>query len=97
MIFQRVYFIFLDGIAEGGDKIILINVDQENSLFDDRFTRNGLKKICLDNLSHVYVQKYVKKIDKGYINAMTDLDFLVDENCKYSNFLGDLIVQLEKY
>ena len=54
-----------------------------------------LKKICLDNLSHVYVQKYVKKIDKGYINAITDLDFLVDENCKYSNFLGDLIVQLE--
>ena len=27
----------------------------------------------------------------------SDLDFLVDENCKYSNFLGDLIVQLEKY
>ena len=97
LIFQRVYFIFLDGIAEDGDKIILINVDQENSLFDDRFTRNVLKKICLDNLSHVYVQKYVKKIDKGYINAMTDLDFLVDENCKYSNFLDDLIVQLEKY
>ena len=69
MIFQRVYFIFLDGIAEDGDKIILIN-DQENSLFDDGFTRNVLKKIYLDNLSHVHVQKYVKKIDKRYINAI---------------------------
>ena len=49
----------------------------------------------MDNLSHVYVQKYVKKDDEGYSSAVTDLDFLVDENCKYSNFLGDLIVQLE--
>ena len=44
MIFQRAYFIFLDGIAEDGDKIILINVDQENSLFDDDLHVMCLKK-----------------------------------------------------
>ena len=35
---------FLDGIAEDRDKIILINVDQENSLFDDDLHVMGLKK-----------------------------------------------------
>ena len=93
--FPTILLYFLDGIARDGDKILLINVDQEDSLFDDGFTCNGTKKVCLDNLSHVYVQKYVKKDDEGYSSAVTDLDFLVDENCKYSNFLGDLIVQLE--
>lgn len=46
---------FLDGIARDGDKILLINVNQEDSLFYDGFICNRLKKICLDNLSHIYV------------------------------------------
>ena len=52
---------YLDQIACDGDKLILINVNQENSLFDDGFVCNGTKAIELDNLSHVYVQKYVKE------------------------------------
>ena len=86
---------YLDSIALDDDKIILINVNQENTLFDDGFTRNGTKKVFLDNLSHIYVQKYVKKVDGKCICDITNLKGLVDENCKYSNYLGDLIVQLE--
>ena len=86
---------YLDSIALDGDKIILINVNQENSLFDNGFTRNGTKKVCLDNLSHIYVQKYIKKVDGKYICDIINLEDLVDENCKYNNYLGDLIVQLE--
>ena len=53
------------------------------------------KSIELDNLSHVYVQKYIKKVNDGNITDKTNLEDSVDENCKYSNFLADLIVQLE--
>ena len=84
---------YLDQMACDGDKIILINVNQENSLFDDGFVCNGTKAIELDNLSHIFVQKYIKEWDNHSICEITDLDFLVDENCKYSNFLADLIVQ----
>ena len=93
--FPMDFIYYLDSIALDDDKIILINVNQENTLFDDGFTRNGTKQIFLDNLSHVYVQKYVKKDDDECIYDITDLEYLVDENCKYSNYLGDLIVQLE--
>lgn len=89
------FIYYLDSIALDDDKIILINVDQENTLFDDGFTRNGTKQIFLDNLSHIHVQKYIKKEDNECIYDITDLEYLVDENCKYSNYLGDLIVQLE--
>ena len=86
---------FLDSIARDGDKIVLINVNQENKLFDDGFKCNGTKSIELDNLSHVYVQKYIKKVNNENITDKTNLEDFVDENCKYSNFLADLIVQLE--
>ena len=86
---------FLDSIARDDDKIILINVNQENSLFDGGFKCNGTKSIELDNLSHIYVQKYVKKVNGKNITYKTNLEDFVDENCKYSNFLADLIVQLE--
>lgn len=59
--FPMVLLYFLDDIAHDDDKIILINVNQENNLFDDEFVCNGTKRICLDNLNHVHVQKYVKK------------------------------------
>lgn len=59
------------------------------------FKCNGTKSIALDNLSHIYVQKYIKKENNNYITAITNLDYFVDENCKYSNFLADLIVKLE--
>ena len=87
-------FYFLEGIAQKDDKIILINVNQENNLFDEEFVCNGTKSIELDNLSHVYVQKYKKEWDDNTITEITDLDHVVDENCKYSNFLADLIVQI---
>ena len=50
----------LDNMAREDDKIILINVNQENSLYDAGFVRNGASKIHLDNLKHIHVQKYVK-------------------------------------
>ena len=86
---------FLDSIARDDDKIILINVNQENNLFDDGFSCNGTYSIDLDNLSHVCVQKYVKEFDGNDVTATTDLEDFIDENCKYSNFLADLIVQLQ--
>ena len=86
---------FLDSIARDDDKIILINANQENNLFDDGFKCNGTKSIELDNLSHIYVQKYVKKVNGKNITYKTNLEDFVDENCKYSNFLADLVVQLE--
>ena len=85
---------FLDSIARDDDKIILINVNQENNLFDEEFVCNGSKSICLDNLNHVHVQKYIKEVDDFDVTATTNLDSFVDENCKFSNFLADLIVKL---
>ena len=85
---------FLDSIAQKDDKIILINVNQENNLFDEEFVCNGTKSIELDNLSHVHVQKYKKEWDDNIITETTNLNNVVDENCKYSNFLADLIVQI---
>ena len=85
---------FLDSISCDDDKIILINNNQEKNLFDEGFVCNGTIKICLDNLKHVYVQKYVKKVDGHDITTTTNLNSFVDENCKFSNFLADLIVKL---
>ncbi|OED01730.1 MULTISPECIES: hypothetical protein [Methanobrevibacter] len=59
------------------------------------FKCNGTKSIALDNLSHIYVQKYIKKENNNYITTITNLNYFVDENCKYNNFLADLIVKLE--
>ena len=92
--FPMVLLYFLDSIARDDDKIILINVNQENNLFDEEFVCNGTKKICLDNLNHVHVQKYVKEIESCNVTATTNLDSFIDENCKFSNFLADLIVKL---
>ena len=92
--FPMVLLYFLDSIARDDDKIILINVNQENNLFDEEFVCNGTKKICLDNLNHVHVQKYVKAVENYDVTATTNLDSFVDENCKFSNFLADLIVKL---
>ena len=69
--FPMDFIYYLDGILADDNKIILINVNQENNLFDDGFTRNGTKQIFLDNLSHIYVQKYVKKVDDKYISDIT--------------------------
>lgn len=49
--FPMVLLYFLDSIARDKDKIILINGNQENNLFDDEFVCNGTKRICLDNLN----------------------------------------------
>ena len=89
--FPMILLYFLDSIACDDDKIILINVNQENGLFDEGFVCNGTNGICLDNLNHV---KYVKEVDGYDFTATTNLDSFVDENYKFSNFLADLIVKL---
>ena len=93
LIFQWFYFIFWYSIARDEDKIILFNVNRENNLFDEKFVCNGTKKICLDNLNHVHVQ-YVKEVGSCDVTATTNLGRFVDENCKFSNYLVDLIVKL---
>ena len=55
--FPMILLYFLDSIAQDDDKIILINSNQSNDLFDEGFVCNGTNNICLDNLNHVYVQK----------------------------------------
>ena len=92
--FPMILLYFLDSIACDDDKIILINVNQENGLFDEWFVCNGTNGICLDNLNHIYVQKYVKEVEGYDVTATTNLDSFVDENCKFSNFLAELIVKL---
>ena len=92
--FPMILLYFLDSIACDDDKIILINVNQENGLFDEGFVCNGTNGICLDNLNHIYVQKYVKEVEGYDVTATTNLDSFVDENCKFSNFLAELIVKL---
>ena len=37
---------------------------KKNGLFDEGFVCNGTNGICLDNLNHIYVQKYVKEVEK---------------------------------
>ena len=39
-------------------------------------------------------RKYVKEVEGYDVTATTNLDSFVDENCKFSNFLADLIVKL---
>lgn len=63
-------------------------------MFDEGFVCNGTNGICLDNLNHIYVQKYVKEVEGYDVTATTNLDSFVDENCKFSNFLAELIVKL---
>ena len=67
---------------------------KKNGLFDEGFVCNGTNGICLDNLNHIYVQKYVKEVEGYDVTATTNLDSFVDENYKFSNFLADLIVKL---
>ena len=63
-------------------------------LFEDGFKCNGTVELCLDNLKHIYCQKYIKKVDDYYITETTNLDSFINKNCKYSNFLADLIVKI---
>ena len=63
-------------------------------MFDEGFVCNGTKRICLDNLNHIYIQKYVKEVDGYDVTTTTNLDSFVDKNCKFSNYLADLIVKL---
>ena len=66
----------------------------KNKLFEDRFKYNGTVELCIDNLKHIHGQKYIKKVDDYYITETTNLDSFINENCKYSNFLADLIVKI---
>ena len=48
----------------------------------------------MDNLKHIYGQKYIKKVDDYYITETTNFDSFINENCEYSNFLADFIVKI---
>ena len=54
---------------------------------------DGYKKSNIDNLNHVYVRKYKLQTENGKKTQTTDLSDMRDENCKYSRFLCDLIME----
>ena len=83
----------LDSIAKENDRIILIDPTQEAELEDEGYVHNGLLKCKLDNLKHIYVQKYKLKLDNGSKTATTNLFEIRDENCTYSHFLANLILE----
>ena len=83
----------LDVIAEENDKIILVNEIQEEELFKKGYIYDGYKKSNIDNLNHVYVRKYKLQTENGKKTQTTDLSDMRDENCKYSRFLCDLIME----
>ena len=83
----------LDDIAGESDKIVLINEIQEKELFEKGFVYDGYQKSEIDNLKQVYVRKYKLKTSNGKITATTDLSDIRDENCKYSRFISDLILE----
>ena len=74
-------------------KPVLINIKQQNELFERGFNRNGTEICKLDNLGEVYVQKYVHKTDNS-ITATTDIFNYVEPNEKYSFYIKDLIVNI---
>lgn len=84
---------FLDSIAQENDKIILIDKFQESNLEDQGYVHNGVMKSSLDNLKHVYVQKYKLKLEEGSKTATTDMFEIRDPKCTYSRYLGNLIVE----
>ena len=55
----------LDSIAQEKDQIILIDEIQESNLESKGYVRDGVKKSKLDNLKHVYLQRYKLKSKKG--------------------------------
>ena len=83
----------LDAMACKDDKIIIINDIQEIELIEKEFSHNCLQKIELDNLNHIYVQKYILKSPNGNITKTTELIEIRDENSKYSHFLCNLILK----
>lgn len=84
---------FLDSIAQENDKIILIDKFQESNLEDQGYVHNGVMKSSLDNLKHVYVQKYKLKLKEGSKTTTTNMFEIRDPNCTYSRYLGNLIVE----
>ena len=83
----------LDIIAKENDKIVLINEIQETELFKKGYVFDGYQKSNIDNLNHVFVRKYKLHTEYGKITQTTDLSDIRDENCKYSRFLCDLIME----
>ena len=83
----------LDSIAHEKDKIILIDFEQDAELLKQGFVHNGYQKIKLDNLKHIYVQKYLLKHPDGNSTEFTNLLEIRDENQKYSHFLCNTIVE----
>ena len=83
----------LDTIAEEKDKIIIINEIQESELYSKGYVKDGYVKCNIDNLKHVYVRKYKLQTSDGKKTVTTDLSDIRDENCKYSRFLCNLILE----
>lgn len=64
-----------------------LNCSKKGYVFD------GYQKSNIDNLNHVFVRKYKLHTEYGKITQTTDLSDIRDENCKYSRFLCDLIME----
>ena len=82
----------LDSIAEEDDKIVIINLNQDFKLEYEGYIRNGILKCKLDNLKHIYMQKYRLKLPNGSKTTTTDMFEIRDENCTYSR-LGQVILE----
>ena len=87
----------LDIIANEEDKIILINEIQEAELSEKGYVHDGYQKCPMDNLKHVFVRKYKLQTENGKKTTTTDLIDMRDENCKYSRFISDLIMETLLY
>ena len=83
----------LDINANEEDRIILINEIQEAELSEKGYVHDGYQKCSIDNLNHVFVRKYKSHTENGRKTETTDLIDMRDENCKYSRFLCDLIME----
>lgn len=83
----------MDTIANENDRIVLINENQENELTKKGYVYDGYDKCNMDNLKNVYVRKYKLKTEDGKKTATTDLSDMRDENCKYSQFICDTIME----
>lgn len=74
-------------------KSFLLMKFKKNELIENSFSLNGYQKISVDNLKHIYVQKYIYKSTDGNSTATTNLIEIRDENSKYSHFLCNLILE----
>ena len=88
------FLYYLDSIAGDDDKIILFDEIQDSNLLEEGYVYDGNVKSNVDNLEHVFVKRYrLSTPDKNFI-VTTEQSLIRDENCKYSHFLANKILEL---